>query len=184
MTRMRDFKESEYSPFLRTLFGQSSVTPLSTGDDEEIEWFDPTMNDSQKEAVKFAIAAREVALIHGPPGTGKTHTLIELILQLLKRGKRLLVCGPSNISVDNIVERLAPRKVQMVRLGHPARLLPSVLDHSLEVLTRTSEAAEIVRDIRKELDDKQASIRKTRSGAGAARNLRRAQGAPQRIPRP
>ena len=97
-------------------------------------------------------------------GTGKTHTLIELILQLLKRNLRVLVCGPSNISVDNIVERLAPHKVQMVRLGHVARLLPSVLNHSLDVLTQTSDAAAIVKDVRKDMDSKQASIRKTKSG--------------------
>jgi len=122
------------------------------------------LNSSQKDAIKFALASREVALIHGPPGTGKTHTLIELILQLLAQKKRLLVCGPSNISVDNIVERLAPHKVPMIRLGHPARLLPSVLHHSLDVLTRTSDAAAIVQDVRKEMDAKQASIRKTRNG--------------------
>ena len=78
--------------------------------------------------------------------------------------KRLLVCGPSNISVDNIVERLAPHQVSMIRLGHPARLLPSVLDHSLDVLLYSSDAAGIVRDVRTEMDDKQASIKKTRSG--------------------
>ena len=98
------------------------------------------------------------------PQTGKTHTLIELILQLVKRNLRVLVCGPSNISVDNIVERLAPHKIPLIRLGHPARLLPSVLNHSLDVLTRTSEAGAIVRDVRAEMDAKQASIRKTRNG--------------------
>jgi DNA polymerase alpha-associated DNA helicase A len=61
------------------------------------------------------------------------------------------------------VERLASHKVPMVRLGHPARLLPSVLNHSLDVLTRTSEAAALVQDVRKEMDDKQNSIRKTRN---------------------
>jgi DNA polymerase alpha-associated DNA helicase A len=96
--------------------------------------------------------------------TGKTHTLIELILQMLKQNLRVLVCGPSNISVDNIVERLAPHKIPIVRLGHPARLLPSVLNHSLDVLTQTSDAAAIVKDVRKEMDIKQASIRKTKSG--------------------
>jgi DNA polymerase alpha-associated DNA helicase A len=83
---------------------------------------------------------------------------------MLKRGLRVLVCGPSNISVDNIVERLAPHKIPILRLGHPARLLPSVLNHSLDVLTQTSEAAAIVKDVRKEMDAKQASIRKTKSG--------------------
>lgn len=83
---------------------------------------------------------------------------------MVQRKLRVLVCGPSNISVDNIVERLAPHKVPIIRLGHPARLLPSVLNHSLDVLTQTSEAAVIVKDVRKEMDIKQASIKKTRNG--------------------
>ena len=96
--------------------------------------------------------------------TGKTHTLIELILQLVQQNQRILVCGPSNISVDNIVERLSPHKIPILRLGHPARLLPSVLNHSLDMLTSTSEAGLIVKDVRAEMDAKQASIKKTRNG--------------------
>lgn len=169
MTRLQKFGDQEYTPFMRVLFGQASPTPLPSDLNDpsnplhKLEWNDPTLNDSQKEAIRFALASREIALIHGPPGTGKTHTLIELILQLVKQKLRLLVCGPSNISVDNIVERLASHKVPMIRLGHPARLLPSVLNHSLDVLTRTSEAAALVQDVRKEMDDKQSSIRKTRN---------------------
>lgn len=83
---------------------------------------------------------------------------------MVRRKLRILVCGPSNISVDNIVERLAPDKLSILRLGHPARLLPSILNHSLDVLTQSSEAAEILKDVRKEMDAKQASIKKTRSG--------------------
>ncbi|KAF5686423.1 HCS1-DNA helicase A [Fusarium circinatum] len=155
--------------YKRVLFGLSSPSPVSEdlSKDETVcnlEWFDPTLNDSQKNAIRFALLSREVALIHGPPGTGKTHTLIELILQMIKLGQRILVCGPSNISVDNIVERLAPHKIPILRLGHPARLLPSVVDHSLDVLTQTSEAGAIVKDIRTEMDTKQASIKKTKSG--------------------
>jgi DNA polymerase alpha-associated DNA helicase A len=169
MTRLQKLDEQDYTPFMRVLFGQAAPSALPTDVNDpanplhKLEWNDPSLNDSQKEAIRFALASRDIALIHGPPGTGKTHTLIELVLQLLKQNLRLLVCGPSNISVDNIVERLASHKVNMVRLGHPARLLPSVLSHSLDVLTRTSEAAALVQDVRKEMDDKQASIRKTRN---------------------
>lgn len=164
MEKMEKMSESEHTYFMRVLFGHT--TPSSPDYDKigPVEFIDPTLNDSQKEAIRFALASKEIALIHGPPGTGKTHTLIELILQMTRRNMRILVCGPSNVSVDNIVERLAPHRVPIVRVGHPARLLPSVLDHSLEVLTQTSEAAEIVRDVRKEIDEKQASIRKTRNG--------------------
>lgn len=77
---------------------------------------------------------------------------------------RILVCGPSNISVDNIVERLSVHKLPILRLGHPARLLPSVVNHSLDVLTQTSEAGIIVKDVRSEMDTKQAFIKKTKSG--------------------
>ncbi|KAL2123219.1 hypothetical protein VTJ04DRAFT_3674 [Mycothermus thermophilus] len=169
MEKLSTLTERDYTPFIRVLFGMSSPSPVPedlTNDPDvgNINWIDPTLNDSQKDAIRFALASREIALIHGPPGTGKTHTLIELILQLLTRNQRILVCGPSNISVDNIVERLAPHKIPLVRLGHPARLLPSILDHSLDVLTRTSSAGAIVRDVRAEMDAKQASIRKTRNG--------------------
>ncbi|QYS98498.1 DNA helicase [Trichoderma simmonsii] len=169
MEKLQKMGEAEYSSFIRVLFGLSSPSPvpqnLTTSDEVgNIEWIDPTLNDSQKDAIRFALASREVALIHGPPGTGKTHTLIELILQMIKREQRILVCGPSNISVDNIVERLSSHKIPILRLGHPARLLPSVLNHSLDVLTQTSEAGAIVKDVRAEMDAKQASIKKTKSG--------------------
>ncbi|KAH8676671.1 DNA helicase-like protein [Tricladium varicosporioides] len=163
MTRLQKMRSDEYSSFVRVLFGLTTPSPVAELT-EPIEWIDPSLNDSQKDAIKFALGSGEVALIHGPPGTGKTHTLIELILQMLKKNLRVLVCGPSNISVDNIVERLAPHKIPIVRLGHPARLLPSVLSHSLDVLTQTSDAAAIVKDVRKEMDSKQASIKKTKSG--------------------
>ncbi|WYZ34744.1 hypothetical protein EsH8_I_001020 [Colletotrichum jinshuiense] len=169
MERLEKMTESEYTAFMRVLFGLSSPSPVppnlaSDSELSKIQWIDPSLNDSQKDAIRFALASREVALIHGPPGTGKTHTLIELILQLLKLDLRILVCGPSNISVDNIVERLAPHKIPILRLGHPARLLPSVIAHSLDVLTQTSEAGAIVKDVRAEMDAKQASIKKTRNG--------------------
>ncbi|KAI4100646.1 MAG: hypothetical protein L6R37_005358 [Teloschistes peruensis] len=170
MKKLEKMSERDYPILMRVLFGLDSPTPVPSNPDDfseetkDLDFIDSTLNESQRNAVKFALASREVALIHGPPGTGKTYTLIELILQLVKHSLRILVCGPSNISVDNIVERLAPHKLPIVRLGHPARLLPSVLDHSLEMLTQTSEAAGIVKDVRKEMDAKQASIKKTRSG--------------------
>ena len=167
MERLKTQEEKDYTMLTRVLFGLDSVTPISEGSADwpkDITFFDPALNDSQRDAIRFALASQEIALIHGPPGTGKTYTLIELIRQLVQRNLRVLVCGPSNISVDNIVERLAPHKLPILRLGHPARLLPSVLNHSLDVLTQTSEAASIVKDVRREMDAKQASIKKTRNG--------------------
>lgn len=165
--RLLKTSDEAFSPLQRVLLGLSSPgSPDSTQLSAELTFTNPSLNDSQKEAIKFALASPDIALIHGPPGTGKTSTIVELVLQLLQKGHRVLVCGPSNISVDNIVERLAASSpsTPIVRMGHPARLLPSVLNHSLEVLTRTSEAGAIVKDIREEIDQKVASTKKAKSG--------------------
>jgi DNA polymerase alpha-associated DNA helicase A len=73
MERLAKMEEREYTPFIRVLFGLSSPSPvpMDLEKDEEvgkIEWIDPTLNDSQKDAIRFALASREIALIHGPPG--------------------------------------------------------------------------------------------------------------------
>ncbi|KZT22299.1 P-loop containing nucleoside triphosphate hydrolase protein [Neolentinus lepideus HHB14362 ss-1] len=137
---------------------------------KDITFFDNTLNDSQKESVKFALAAPEVACIHGPPGTGKTHTLIEIIRQLTATSTanpkplRLLVCGASNLSVDNIVERLVAlpsigekgekEKLKITRIGHPARVMAheGVLDATLDAKTGRSEQAALAKDVKNELE--------------------------------
>ncbi|CAO3677560.1 unnamed protein product [Rhizopus microsporus] len=150
------------SRLINVLLGQSDIsTPQKMSD---IQFFDETLNDSQKEAVRFALGSNEIALVHGPPGTGKTYTLVEIIRQLVvNQGQRVLVCGPSNISVDNLVERLAQHRLQVVRVGHPARVLPTVIDHTLDVITRTCDSGRIVADIRKEMDDTLAKIGKSKN---------------------
>jgi DNA polymerase alpha-associated DNA helicase A len=76
----------------------------------------------------------------------------------------LLVVGPSNISVDNLCERLAPLGIPLVRLGHPARLLPSILSHSLDAQTRSSDQGALLRDARDDIDKALSRISKTKSG--------------------
>lgn len=73
MEKLQKMTESEYSSFIRVLFGLSSPSPVAqdlTKDENvgQIDWFDPTLNDSQKDAIRFALASREIALVHGPPG--------------------------------------------------------------------------------------------------------------------
>src|SRR4029077_12206260 len=95
---------------------------------------DAGLNESQREAVRFALAARDVAVVHGPPGTGKTTAVVELIRQAVRRGERVLVCAPSNLAVDNLLERLLAHGERAVRLGHPARVLPQLREHTLDLL--------------------------------------------------
>ena len=75
MERLAKMSEAEYTPFIRVLFGLSSPAPVPAdlASDPEvgnIDWVDPTLNDSQKDAIRFALASKEIALIHGPPGVG------------------------------------------------------------------------------------------------------------------
>lgn len=110
------------------------------------------LDTSQRAAVELALRAEDIALIHGPPGTGKTTTVVALIAAAVARGERVLACAPSNIAVDNLAERLVGRDLRLVRLGHPARLLPSVQAYSLEALVDASDGAQIVRQMKRELD--------------------------------
>jgi ATP-dependent RNA/DNA helicase IGHMBP2 len=98
--------------------------------------FDPELNPPQRDAVAAALAAADVALIHGPPGTGKTRTLVEVIAQMVARGQRVLATAASNTAVDNLAERLLAAGVDTIRLGHPARIAPAVEEHTLDVLLR------------------------------------------------
>ncbi|KAJ1508576.1 hypothetical protein HMI55_000324 [Coelomomyces lativittatus] len=131
----------------------------------ETNFFSKKLNESQQAAVQFCLATSQLGLIHGPPGTGKTETLVELIQQLVKRGERVLVCGPSNLSVDNIVERLSKTSCKkMVRLGHPARISEAILQYTLDLQLKSSDQGQLIQDILKEMDEWFVKLRKTRNG--------------------
>ncbi|XP_044115960.1 DNA-binding protein SMUBP-2 [Neovison vison] len=141
------------------LFGGSA--PSAASEIQPLPFCNPGLDASQKEAVSFALSQKELAIIHGPPGTGKTTTVVEIILQAVRQGLKVLCCAPSNVAVDNLVERLARSKQRIVRLGHPARLLDSIQQHSLDAVLARSDSAQIVADIRKDIDQAFAKNRQT-----------------------
>ncbi len=89
-----------------------------------LDYYDKGLNDSQKKAVKQALATPNFFLIHGPFGTGKTRTLIEIINQEYKKGEKILITSESNNAVDNMLEILSKinNKIKLTRLGHPQRV--------------------------------------------------------------
>ena len=87
-------------------------------------FFNKNLNQSQEDAVKFALSCRDVGIIHGPPGTGKTTTIVEVIVQAVKNCDfKILACAPSNIAVDNILERLTKYKMKVSRIEEIQSLL-------------------------------------------------------------
>jgi predicted DNA helicase len=95
-------------------------------------FYPSALNDSQLAAMRHVIAAQDVAIIHGPPGTGKTTTLVQTILETVRRERRVLVCAPSNTAVDLLTEKLAERGVNVIRLGNPSRVSDLLLQHTLD----------------------------------------------------
>ena len=92
----------------------------------------PWLNPSQEQAVNEVLWAKDVAVVHGPPGTGKTTTLVEAIYETLRRETQVLVCAQSNMAVDWISEKLADRGVSVLRIGNPTRVTDKMLSFTFE----------------------------------------------------
>lgn len=92
----------------------------------------PYLNATQEEAVNKVLAAKDVAIVHGPPGTGKTTTLVEAIHETLRRESQVLVCAQSNMAVDWISEKLSDRGINVLRLGNPSRVNDKMLSFTYE----------------------------------------------------
>ncbi len=92
----------------------------------------PWLNTSQQAAVNEVLWAKDVAVVHGPPGTGKTTTLVEAIYEVLHRENQVLVCAQSNMAVDWIAEKLVDRGVSVLRIGNPTRVTDRMLGYTYE----------------------------------------------------
>lgn len=92
----------------------------------------PWLNASQEKAVNQVLAAKDVAIVHGPPGTGKTTTLVEAVYETLHRENQVLVCAQSNMAVDWIAEKLVDRGVNVLRIGNPTRVNDKMLSFTYE----------------------------------------------------
>lgn len=110
------------------------------------------LNASQCDAITHALGANDLAIIHGPPGTGKTTTVAELIRQAVSKGQRVLACAPSNTGVDNLLEKLVGLRIDAIRIGHPARVLESLQEHTLDYLVEADPAMKVIREMRREAE--------------------------------
>ena len=138
------------------------------------------LNPSQQAAVRFALAAEDVAIIHGPPGTGKTTTVVEFIIQSVERGETVLACAPSNTAVDNLLEKLVKAGQNAVRLGHPARVDESLRQNTLDGLVDESEEMAVAREMLQEAEElyrKMDRYTRAKPAKGARAEMRREAGA-------
>ncbi len=113
----------------------------------------PELNPAQQEAVGLVLNAKDLAIIHGPPGTGKTTTMIAAIEESLKRYVQVLVCAPSNAAVDLLVEKLIEKNISTLRIGHPARVEDHILSQTLDAKIAQHDSYKDLKRLKKAAED-------------------------------
>lgn len=113
---------------------------------------DARLNPSQVVALEKIIGARDVGFIHGPPGTGKTTTLVQAISHVLQNENQVLVCAPSNAAVDLLADKLSEQKLSVIRIGHPARVTEQSLSKTLDAKIADHPSYRELRALRKKME--------------------------------
>jgi len=131
------------------------------------------LNKSQNEALRKVLNAKDFAIIHGPPGTGKTTTLVRAIQQTLDTEKQVLVCAPSNAAVDLLVEKLDQLGVSVVRIGHPARVEESILSKTVDAQINQSPHFRDIKNLRKKAEEFRRLAGKYKRNFGRAERQQR-----------
>ena len=146
-------KELENNKELYTLFEEfhdvsfqkknpSVITPAS------YDFYNKYLNESQQRAVTAITQNKKITIVHGPPGTGKTTTLIEAILQLTKTGEKVLVSAPSNTAVDNIAKGLIAKNVSVLRVGNTSKVDETIFSHTPEGRLANSGQQKEIKDLK------------------------------------
>jgi len=113
---------------LRDIMLGNQIATFQYNTSYQSEW----LNQSQQMAVNNILASHDIAIVHGPPGTGKTTTLVEAIIETLKTERQVMVCAYNNIAVDVIAEKLMERDINVVRIGNPAKVTDELLNVTYE----------------------------------------------------
>ncbi len=161
--------ENDRLAFYRDLsFGVKKSNAVSSLALKDISFLNSDLNQWQQEAVQKTLASKDISLIHGPPGTGKSTVLVEIIRQVQKEGKSVFVTTPSNTACDQLLERLVREKVPCIRLGHPARIMRHLHEYTLDYQLANHPYSEIIDQYESEihLKDKKRSRRQERTWIG------------------
>lgn len=113
----------------------------------------PQLNNSQNKAVKHILSANDIAVVHGPPGTGKTTTIVQAIRLVLQSEKQLLVCAPTNTAVDLITEKLIEQGINVLRVGHPARVSEGLLKATIDGQIQSHANYKDIKSLRKTAEE-------------------------------
>jgi len=157
----RSFKEMEVSMnyfmnledrdalhLTKVILGETSRTNI---DQHVIEI--PSLNPSQNDAVNDIISSKDISVVHGPPGTGKTTTLVEAIFQLAKKEKHILVTAPSNAATDFLTKKLTEKGMSVTRIGNLARVDEETVSHTLDYQVANNKENKRIKTLKKQANE-------------------------------
>lgn len=131
------------------------------------------LNESQQQAVSAVTENEQITIVHGPPGTGKTTTLIEGIIQLINNGEKILVSAPSNTAVDNIAKGLLQQGVKLLRVGNASKADEMIFAHTPEGRLNNSKQQKEIRQLRQRAEEfRRMALKYKRSFGKAEREQR------------
>lgn len=131
------------------------------------------LNESQRQAVTAITENEQIAIVHGPPGTGKTTTLIEAIIQLISQGEKILVSAPSNTAVDNIAKGLIHQGVKLLRVGNASKADETIFAHTPEGRLSNSKQQKEIKQLRQRAEEfRKMALKYKRSFGKAEREQR------------
>jgi predicted DNA helicase len=135
---------------LREIIEGNEVPVFEKTDDNIII---PQLNVSQNRAVRHILSANDVAVVHGPPGTGKTTTIVQAIRLVLQTEKQVLVCAPTNTAVDLVTEKLMEQGINVLRVGHPARVSEGLLKTTIDGQVQGHEHYKDIKNLRRNAEE-------------------------------
>jgi ATP-dependent RNA/DNA helicase IGHMBP2 len=133
----------------------------------------PSLNEGQNKAVQLIHTAKDVAIVHGPPGTGKTTTIVAAVRHTLEWVPQVMVCAPSNAAVDLLVEKLSDEGLTVLRMGHPARIDDKILSQTLDAKMVQHPSYKDLKRLRKSAEDYRSMGRKYKRNFGKEERTQR-----------
>jgi ATP-dependent RNA/DNA helicase IGHMBP2 len=131
------------------------------------------LNESQQEAVRAITQNEQLTIVHGPPGTGKTTTLVEAIIQLIATGEKILITAPSNTAVDNIAKGLLRQGVKLLRVGNTSKVDEAIFAHTPEGKLNNSKALKEIKQLKIRAEEfRKMALKYKRSFGKAERDQR------------
>ncbi len=155
------------------LHGNVSMEKSDDSKPVDINFINQQLNESQQKAVKAILQNKDIVIVHGPPGTGKTTTLTEAIGQLIKAGEKVLVSAPSNTAVDNIAKELIRKRLEVLRVGNASKVDEEIFSHTPEGKLLDAKQQKEIKELKKRAEEFRRMALKYKRSFGKAEKEQR-----------